>query len=168
MEISKRMVIMASSVLALTAGVATTPAAFAHTDRYWAGYHDGAVAANAIYNVSPYDESCPLRDDGSHHSPNYCAGYVDGYRIQWTADYNYYHPYNKIGSNKQTIEQSSSVNIKGNNNRVVVNQQADQGVDQPISPGYSVYGNDKSSSSSNSGSQSNPRCIILCANVRIN
>jgi hypothetical protein len=162
---SKSMIIMASSVLALIAGVATTPAAFAHTQRYMVGYTDGSNQAIKDYWAGDQpNASCPTRDDGSSHTSNYCAGYVDGYRAEWMGLYRNHQP---TEQNKQTIEQGSSVNVKGNNNRVVVNQQANQGVDQPIS-GYPVYGSDGHSDKGNSGGQSNPRCIILCANVRIN
>jgi hypothetical protein len=162
---NKGMVVFMTATLALIAGVATTPAAFAHTQRYIVGFQDGAHAALNDYGVSPYDESCLTRDDGSSHTSNYCAGYTDGYRAQWVAEYNYYHPVKQ--QLRQTIEQGSSVSIKGNNNRVAVTQQANTGAQQPISR-YPVYSNDGHDKSSNSGSQSNPRCLILCANVRIN
>jgi hypothetical protein len=159
MKISKNMVIMASSVLALIAGVATTPAAFAHTQRYWAGWQEGGPMAYYDYfHGNPYDASCPTRADGSEHTSNFCAGYSDSYRIEWQ----YRAQLHEQQQVKQGVTQGSSVSIKGNNNRVVVNQQANTGVDQPIS-GYPVYGNDKSSSS---GSQ-NPECRILCVGVSI-
>jgi hypothetical protein len=159
--INRKFVIGMCAVLGLIAAVATTPVAFAHTQRYYVGFHDGVFAAQEDYvGGHGYDASCPTRDDGSEHTPNYCAGYADGYGRQWIVEYNYYHH----PVQRQNIEQASSVNIKGNNNRVVVNQQANNGANQPIS-GYPVYGGHRSSSSD---SQSNPRCLILCANVRIN
>lgn len=61
-------------------------------------YHKGAVNASFDYNYNRgYDSSC-----SSGHSDDFCAGYADGYTIQQG--------------------QLSNVNIKGNDNRVTVNQ----------------------------------------------
>lgn len=147
---NSRMIIGLSAVLALVAAVGTTTPVFAHTQHYYVGFADGSHAAFRDYGYG-YDASCPTRDDGSDHTPNYCAGYTDGYRAQWHAIYVYHH------LQTQSIDQSSSVNIKGNNNRIVVNQQANNGVNQPVS----VYGYGHSSSGIN------PRCAILCANIQI-
>jgi hypothetical protein len=170
MKISKSMVVMASSVLALIAGVATTPAAFAISP-YDSGWNHGVSDAHGgHYYATP-------GKGPEYHTPAFREGYIDGWC--WAtggagsdADYATFDcsdptHYTTIKSKtQQEIGQSSDVNVKGNNNRVVVNQQANTGADQPISPGYSVYGS--SHSSSKFGSQSNPRCLILCANVRIN
>jgi hypothetical protein len=162
-----------TAVLGLIAAVGTTPAAFAHSQNYWTGHSDGIQQAFDDYrNGNSYDASCPTRDDGSQHTSNYCAGYGDGYSAGWMSAYYNHSPRQQV---RQEIGQNSEVNIKGNNNRVVVNQQANNGVNQPVS-GYPIYSNDgsdgssghHSSSSSSNGGQSNPRCVLLCANIRVN
>jgi hypothetical protein len=153
---NKNIVIGLSGVLALIAAVETTTPVFAHTQHYYVGFADGSHTAFRDYGYG-YNPSCPTNDDGSDHTANYCAGYTDGYRAQWHAIYVYHHP------QTQSIEQSSNVNIRGNNNRVVVNQQASNNVGERQQGGqsypYPFYPDRQHSI--------NPRCAILCANIQI-
>ncbi len=88
------------------------------------------------------------------HSSNFCAGFIYGYNAAW----------NNIAANNQRVQQSTSqdsnVNIKGDNNRVTVNQQVNNNVG-----GQNGYGSD-GHSVSNNGYQ--PRCAILCSIVKVN
>jgi hypothetical protein len=174
---NKGMVVIMTATLALIAGVATTPAAFAYGNDpahcynscYKIGYRDGSDAGyNDYWGYNTYSPHCPTDES---HSKAWCSGYESGYSYTW--GYLAWHgprfakQVEEIRA-KQQIEQSSNVNIKGSNNRVVITQQANNGAQQPISR-YPVYGGGiDGKSSSSSGSQSNPRCLILCANVRIN
>jgi hypothetical protein len=77
------------------------------------------------------------------HSDNFCAGYSDGYSNWW----------HQVDQNTGVQQgQLSNVNIKGNDNRVTVNQ------------GQSVQGG--SDTSGGSGSGDLPTCHILCALIK--
>ena len=117
-----------------------------HCDRdgwpacYDLGYHKGSVDASFDYNNNRgYDSSCP-----SGHSDNFCAGYSDGYSNWW----------HQVDQQNTGIQQGqlSNVNVKGNDNRVTVNQ------------GQSVQGG--SDTSGGSGSGDLPTCHILCALIK--
>jgi hypothetical protein len=103
-------------------------------------HYKGGVDASFDYNNNRvYDSSCP-----SGHSDNFCAGYSDGYNNWW-------HQADQKNTGTQQ-GQSSKVNIKGNDNRVTVNQ------------GQSVQGG--SDTSGGSGSGDLPACHILCAVIK--
>jgi hypothetical protein len=161
---NKNIAIAISSVLALIAAVGTTSPVFAHTDKYYKGYSQGQAKASEDYNNAYngrvyYKPFCPTDDAWTQangpHSSNFCAGFIDGYNAQWTSLAPVFMQRHWERVNQQT-EQSSNVNIKGNNNRVVVNQQASNNV------GSNGYGYGHSSSSG-----INPRCTILCANIQV-
>ena len=105
---------------------------------YDLGHYKGAVDASFDYNNNRgSDSSCP-----SGHSDNFCAGYSDGYSNWW----------HQVDQNTGIQQgQSSNVNIKGNDNRVTVNQ------------GQSVQGG--SDTSGGSGNGDLPTCHILCASI---
>jgi hypothetical protein len=106
---------------------------------YDLGYHKGSVDASSDYNNNRgYDSSCP-----SGHSENFCVGYSVGYNNWWHQVYQ-----------NTAIQQgeSSNINIKGNDNRVTVNQ------------GQSVQGG--SDINGGSGSGDLPTCHILCALIK--
>src|SRR5438105_2310531 len=121
-----RITIALSSVLALIAAVGTTSPVFAHKDIYGIGYSQGQTKASDDYNAyaQDYRPFCPVYDDwtAAHgpHTSTFCAGFIDGYNAQWSS----------LGGDsraKVSTSQDSNVNIKGNNNRVVVNQQVNNG-----------------------------------------
>jgi len=57
------------------------------------------------------------------HSSNFCAGFVDGYKAQWTS----LAP-GIMQRIQQSTTQSSGINIKGSNNDVAVNQQVNNNI----------------------------------------
>lgn len=119
----------------------------AHSDEYLTGYNDGGNQAQFDVNHgSSYSNVCP-----PNNSDHYCAGYYDGYNRYWnTADHS-------TNFNPQT-DQQSSVNIKGNNNRVTVNQQTNN-----------QFGSNNGGSSDghHHGSGQLPNCQFLCLGVNV-
>lgn len=117
------------------------PHAFAdNTDRYNQGWIDGQNQAAADWNSHVFTVSsggnsqCP---DG--HSHAYCQGWNAGYADEWNRAI-------QVNYGPQTTQaQNSDVNIKGNNNKVEVNQ-----------------GQSSDSGSSGGGGGDNPQCRILC------
>ena len=98
-----------------------------------------------LHDSTRYD--CPLSRSFTQgmntHSDNFCAGYSDGYSNWW----------HQVDQNTGVQQgQLSNVNIKGNDNRVTVNQ------------GQSVQGG--SDTSGGSGNGDLPTCHILCALIK--
>lgn len=115
-------------------------------DRYNQGWIDGQNQAASDWNSHVFTVSsggnsqCP---DG--HSHAYCQGWNAGYADEWNRaiQVNY-------GTQTQTTQgQNSDVNIKGNNNRVTVQQGQQSG--------------DSGSGGSGDGGSGNPQCRILCS-----
>jgi hypothetical protein len=86
------------------------------------GYVDGFNQAQTDWNSGQYSVDsrgynyCP-----SGHSNSYCKGWNHGYSDLWAEwTYNQAHGLNLANSPQQG--QSSTVNVKGNNNNVTVNQ----------------------------------------------
>lgn len=86
---------------------------------YSDGYQNGQQDARRDYaglNGHGYDSSCP-----SDHTDVYCSGYERGYSNTWAnLGGNGYSNMNQDQNTDQA--QSSSVNVKGNNNHVNVHQ----------------------------------------------
>lgn len=124
----------------------------ANPDAYNMGWNDGGFQAQTDWNSHLYDESsggqtqCP---DG--HSHSYCQGWNAGYANEW----------NRAIVNNQNVQQTqelgqgSDINVKGNNNKIQVNQ------------GQAAVGGDSGSGSGSDGSggSGNPRCLALCSVV---
>lgn len=106
----------------------------AHTQAYNDGYQTGND--NAINNISMNT------DEFNSHSKHWQVGYNDG----WSNA-----KQNIVQGNTQQ-SQTSDVNIKGNNNRVTVNQGQASGNDVPNNDGQ--------------GGGGNPECVILCSIIR--
>jgi hypothetical protein len=139
------------------------PHAFAHTDKYQIGYSQGQTKATQDYNLndnghSDYMPFCPTYDTwteaNGQHSSNFCAGFIDGYNAQWTSLAPNFMAWHNARV-AQSTSQDSNVNIKGDNNRVVVNQQASNNI-----------GNSRGGSS-DSGHGFQPECTILCSIIKI-
>lgn len=124
---------------------------FAHSDSSFpTGWTDGIN--NAMYDTNAgnqYNSNCP---DG--HSISYCNGYVVGYNHYW---YSADHTRTDI---RFSNTQGSDINIKGDNNRVTVNQQSNQQVGD--------NGGGGSGSGSGSSHSPLPRCVFLCAAIKVN
>jgi hypothetical protein len=158
-------ILLPISCLVLLSAIAATgtiisQAAFAHTDKYYIGYSQGQTQARTDYYAyaQDYRPFCPVYDKWTEangpHSSNFCAGFIDGYNAEWNSLPAYHNQ--RV---QQTTDQSSSVNIKGNNNRVTVNQQTNNNVGgQNSGYGHSHYGH---------GSGILPRCFILCSNIEV-
>jgi hypothetical protein len=125
--------------------------AFAHTEYFNTGYLQGQAKVTTdyfdIYNGHNYYRPfCPTNDawTQSHgvHSSIFCAGFVDEYNAQWTSLSPYFMQQHWNRVNNQQIDQNSNVNIKGNNNRVTVNQNVNNNV------GHESNGYDGSGTSS--------------------
>jgi hypothetical protein len=149
------------STIAAT-GTIISQAAFAHTSNYNKGYPQGQAQARQDYSAyaQDYRPFCPVYDSWTEkngpHSSNFCAGFIHGYNQAWYALV--WKTHNQRVS--QSTDQSSNVNIKGNNNRVTVNQQVNNNVGGQNSGGYGSgsYGN---------GHGILPRCFILCSNIQV-
>jgi hypothetical protein len=112
-----------------------------YNDGWNAGVNDAMLNWD---NNQGYDPLCP-----SGHSDIYCSGYTNGYNHWWNS------AQNLNTKTSQGTEQEAGVNIKGNNNKVTINQGSSEQV-----------GNNGGSSGS-SGHGQNPRCIILCSAIRV-
>jgi hypothetical protein len=113
--------------------------------RYDVGWPNGISQAQYDWNNNlPYDPLCP-----AHHTDSFCLGFHGGYNHWW---------HSAQQQITQGSEQSASVNIRGNGDHVIVNQQSN---DQLGSNG------DDGDSSSGSGKQQLPKCLILCAAITL-
>ncbi len=150
----------------------TSIQAFAHTDKYYIGYHvwkynsysQGQDKGTSDYYLNDnghndYRPFCPTSDawteQNGPHSSNFCAGFIDGYKAAWTS----LAP-DVMQRIQQRTSQDSTVKINGDNNRVTVNQQVNNNVG-----GQNSEGSEGSEGSSN-GYQ--PRCAILCSIIKVN
>ena len=154
----KRIIILLPvSCLIFLGATATSIQAFAHTSNYNKGYPQGQTQAKTDYYAyaNDYRPFCPVYDKWTEangpHTSNFCAGFIDGYNAQWNALAQY-----RSQSIQQRTSLSSGVNIKGDNNRVTVNQQVNNNVGGQNGYGYS------------GGHGVLPRCVILCSNIRVN
>lgn len=154
----KRIIILLPvSCLIFLGATATSIQAFAHTSNYNKGYPQGQTQAKTDYYAyaNDYRPFCPVYDKWTEangpHTSNFCAGFIDGYNAQWNALAQYHSQ-----SIQQRTSLSSGVNIKGDNNRVTVNQQVNNNVGGQNGYGYS------------GGHGVLPRCVILCSNIRVN
>ncbi len=129
-----------------------TPNAYARnlsdSQRYNDGYNNGYSAA---LQDNSYDSTCDphgqYTSDGQH-TTYYCNGWANGYQDGWNNKNNG----NSYNSGTQQ-EQSSNVNVRGNNNRVTVNQGQSSNSDNTFSPD-NIYGNNPGGS--------NPNCKVIC------
>jgi len=114
------------------------------TQHYNAGWNDGQYNAQTDWNngYKTPDQSCPT---DHHHTQEYCNGYFAGYGDEWNRSYNIY--YSNSGTQQ---DQTSNVNIHGNNNRVTVNQ--GQSSDNP----------DNTNHHHDSGGGNLPNCHAFC------
>jgi hypothetical protein len=158
-------------LLSPLAATATTVPVFAHTQYYNTGYSQGQAKSTADYYYidnghNDYTPFCPTNDawTQSHgaHTNNFCAGFVDGYNAQWTrlAPYFMQQHWNRV--NNQQIDQNGNVNIKGNSNRVTVNQNVVNNVPRESSE----Y--DDTGRSSGGHTSYQPSCTILCSIIKVN
>jgi hypothetical protein len=147
--------------LSAIAAIGTSIQTFAHTDKSYIGYSQGKTQARTDYYAyaNDYRPFCPVYDKWTDangpHSSNFCAGFIDGYNVQWNALLVYHNQ-----NIQQMISLSSGVNIKGDNNRVTVNQQFNNNMGGQNS--------DDSSGSSRGYNSYQPSCKILCSIIRVN
>jgi hypothetical protein len=144
-------VVVASLVFILGFASTTSSHAFAsesNAKRYSDGYHNGFDAAG---NDNTYNPTCDpngqFTSDGQH-TTIYCSGWADGYQAAWNEKQQ---PNTNTGTQS---EQTSNVNIHGDNNRVQVNQGQSSNAGNAFSPD-NIDGH-------HGGSSSNPSCKIVC------
>jgi hypothetical protein len=102
------------------------------------GYTDGENQAYSDWSSQQENPDCP-----NGHSNDYCSQYVLGYQDEWNRS---------IQQNFNTEQgQSANANIKGNNNKVNI----EQGQQSANSGG----------GSGSSGSGANSECRALCSNI---
>lgn len=108
---------------------------------------------NVCFDVGYQDGYTDAQDGASPahacvgHSQAWCSGYNDGFRMGNGGSDVYY---------GQTSDQSANINIRGNNDKVIVNQRTDNQVGDT---GFSTM------HKSNGGAL--PTCLILCINSDI-
>ncbi len=134
-------IILAGALLPLLLLVA--PEAFADSSyqHYINGWNAGQDQATSDWQAgyTTPNQNCP----GHHHTSEYCRGYFNGYGDLWNRS---------IQANGNTDQQqTSNVNIKGNNNDVTVQQ-----------------GQASNVPSGSGSSGDNPRCVLLCGSVNVN
>jgi hypothetical protein len=106
-------------------------------DRCARGYTDGENQAYSDWSGQQKNDYCP-----NGHSNDYCSQYVLGYNDEWNRS---------IQQNFNTDQtQGASVNIRGNNNKVNIEQGQ-----QSTSSGGGGSG----------GSGANPQCRAFCSNI---
>ncbi|HYX48580.1 MAG TPA: hypothetical protein VE843_02470, partial [Ktedonobacteraceae bacterium] len=118
-------------------------------DNYNQGFYDGGLQVQADWDSHQFTVSSggnSVRPDG--HSHAYCQGFNSGYANEWNRAIAVNYP-----SMSKDQSQGSNINIKGNDNRVQVNQGQNSG-------------DSGSSGGSSDGSGANPQCRILCASIR--
>jgi hypothetical protein len=154
-----RIILVIPALLALTlASAIGAPHAFAHHDPHQnniqpfqqtcfndpcaAGYTDGENQAANDWNngYKNPNQNCPTDQPHSH---DYCSQYWLGYGDEWNR------------SIQQNQEQGASVNIKGNNNKVNI-EQGELSTDNGFSG---------SSSHSSSSHGLNPKCVLICVGI---
>ena len=155
-------------LLCTLTATATTVPVFAHSEYYNTGYSQGQARATADYYYidnghNEYKPFCPTNEAWSQangpHSSNFCAGFIDGYNAQRTALAPHFMIWHNVRV-RQSTSQDSSVNIKSDNNRVTVDQQVNNNIDDQNSDGSSGSGREHSSYQ--------PNCKILCSIIRVN
>ncbi len=135
-----------------------------HVKYYNTGYSQGQAKTTADYyyidkGCKDYKPFCKSNDawTQSHgpHSSNFCTGFVDGYNGKLTSLVPYFMQQHWNRVNNQQTDQNSNVNIKGNNNRVIMNQNVNNNI------GRESSGYDGSGTSSGGHTIYQPSCTIL-------
>jgi hypothetical protein len=168
----KAQVLILGTMIFLVVVILLLPHAFAYEDpKHCYGYSDcysigetrgQSNAYSDYWSYRSYNPNCPTDES---HSKAYCNGYSQGYYVQWKyLAWNGPRYADKVHQLKQqsdqSIGQSSDVSIKGNNNRVTVNQGASN------NNANNADGGGGSDSGNNNG-RLQPSCKIICSIIKI-